>query len=217
MDPLFNKSSLRVPLVALVFMAAFALAPACGDGGTISTTGAETTADETTGTTAPATAATTEDPTTGPPTGTGTGTDTSTTGDPGVCDGSMASNAFECAACTECGSWTIPLAGSSYPPALVCVLEGMRDDAVVGAESQSCEQGKCSVNRMLGTGMGTMISQYMVLDQNDQSMKYLGIQELQLKDAAYFEACLAAYDETCVSPNSWFLQESVNVENVVCP
>ena len=160
------------------------------------------------------------EPTTEPgtTTTTTTGTGTSTTGAPGVCDGKTANNAFECDACTECGSWTAPLSGSSYPAALVCMLEGMRDDVVVGAESQqACTQGKCSFDRLLTTGAGTLISQQMIFDEGDQSMKYLSIQELQFKDAAYFEACLAAYDETCASPNSWFEAASNDITDLVCP
>lgn len=202
----------RRPLLVMSALAAvFALAPACGDSGGTSTDAASTTGttDSTTGTTEAAT-------TTGTDT-TPTTTDSSTTGEPAVCDGSMPADVFQCQACTECGKWTTPLAGGSYPAAIVCMLEGMRDDRVVGAESETCDQGKCQIARMLTSGAGTLLSQQMILDQNTQMMDFSPIQELPFKEAAYFETCLAAYDETCASPNSWFTGASVDVTSLVCP
>lgn len=206
-------SSARIDPCLSLLAAALALAPACGDSGSGSATDPTTTSETTTS----ETAGTTDASTTDAPTTTGSTTGSTTTGDPLVCDGSMPANAFECAACTECGTWTTPLAGSDYPPALACVLAGIRDGVVVGAETQSCEQGKCLVDRMLTTGEGTLISQQMILDQNDQSMQYFSVQALELKEAAYFEACLAAYDVDCTVPNFWFEGASVAVDPLVCP
>lgn len=204
-----DPSSPRPALVALALSAALALA--CGDEGGGSTgTGTST---GTTGTTDPAT---TDTPTTGGSTG-GSSSGGGSTGDPAVCDGSMQSDAFACMACTECGMWDTPVTGTSYPEAMVCVLEGLRDGRVVGARSQSCAQGKCLVDRMLSTHDGTMIAQQMILDENTQAMEYLGIQELPIKDTAYFEGCLAAYDVNCASPNSWFSGASVDLTAVTCP
>lgn len=200
----------RLPFAGPALLAVLALAPACGDSGTTSVTEAATTTGETTTTTSPTTTA----PAT---TGTGTTDGSSTTGDPAVCDGSMASNAFECSACTECGTWITPVMGPEYPAALVCMLEGLRDDRVVGGGTQSCDFGKCLNDRLLSTGMGTFLGQQMIFDENDQSMNYLSIQELQFKEPAYFETCLAAYDETCTSPNSWVIGDSVNIDSLVCP
>jgi hypothetical protein len=218
MRPLVAARSFS-PFLALVLMAA--LVPACGDSGDkatdATTTGGETTGSEST---SGEPGETTEEPTTsGSTTAPGTTTEmgTSTTGVPGVCDGSMPATAFECMACTECGSWTSPVTDTAYPPAMVCMFEGIRDGLVVGAQSESCNQGKCQIDRLLTTGNGTLISQTMILDQMDQSMKFLGISELELLETAYFEGCLAAFNVDCTAPNTWFAGASTNVDMLVCP
>lgn len=191
---------------------------ACGGGGDDTTAG-----DSTTGSTTSPETTNTPDDTTGTPTTTddsassSTGPAPTTTGEPAVCDGFVKDNAFDCTACTECGTWTDPPPAGSYPDAMTCMLEGLRDGAIVGANTESCSQGLCLNGRLLATRNGTVISQSVIYNQNDQSMMYQGIQELPVKDTAFFEACLAAYDPNCASTNTWFAGAALDLTEVTCP
>lgn len=189
---------------------------ACGDSG-----GGSSEASSTGETTAPSESTSEATPTTGGTTGGTSGEATtggsSTTGEPATCDGSLQPDAFACTACTECGDWINPPPDGSYPDAMICMLEGLRDGKRVGATYGSCAQGLCDSTRLLATGMGTLISQQVIVNEMDQSMNYLGIQQLPVQDAAFFAACLDAYSVDCASTNTWFTGSSTDLTSVTCP
>lgn len=201
------------PLPVLALLAALS---ACNGG-----SGDTSSDDSSTGTTAaPAETTATPDDTTGAPT---TGEPEASTGiltTTGVvltCDGMTRDNVFDCVACSECGSWTDPPPDGSYPAAMTCILEGLRDGTVVGATTESCNQGVCLNSRLLATGDGTVLAQQVVINMNNGTTNYQGIQELPLKDSAFFEACLAAYDLNCASSNNWFAGAATDHTMVTCP
>lgn len=195
------------------------LALACGDSGGGETTAASSTGEVGESTAPPGDDTTGEPPTTGGTTGEGTSTGggTTTTGEPAVCDGRLEADAFACTACTECGDWINPAPDGSYPAAMICMFEGLRDGKVVGATYGSCMQGICDSTRLISTGTGMLISQQVIINEMNMSMNYLGIQQLPLQDAAFFEACLAAYDPNCAVTNSWFTGASMDLTEVTCP
>lgn len=196
-----------------------ALLSACPGGGDDTSSGGSST-----GSTAAAESSSgAPDDTTGAPPTTGTGEpETTTVPDTttGVvldCDGETRDNVFECMACTECGTWTDPPPDGSYPEAMRCMLEGLRDGAVVGATTESCNQGICLNSRLITTGEGTLISQADIYNQNEGTHDYQGMQELEVRDAAFFEACLAAYDPNCAVSNAWFAGAATDLTMVTCP
>lgn len=190
---------------------------ACGDSGP-STTSDEGTSEadsDDSGETTEADATTTGD-------GTTTAADGSSSGGPVLlCDGSTVENLFDCEPCTDCGTWDDASIGDSYPAGVQCMLEGMRDQALVSSSKVACTMGKCTANRFAVTMEGTVLNQLAVYDEGMQPSNYFTSVEYTIKDADYFDTCLQATEQAdiqaCASPSNWFVEQINELESLVCP
>ncbi len=138
-----------------------------------------------------------------------------------LCDGGTVENLFDCEPCTECGSWDDTNISDSYPAALQCMLEGMRDRALVSGSKVTCQLMKCTDNRFAVTMESSMLNQLRVYDEGMPPNNYFAPVEYTLKDPDYFESCLHATDpaevQPCASPSNWFVEQLGEHESLVCP
>jgi hypothetical protein len=135
--------------------------------------------------------------------------DPDSAGEVGTSTGALEEGLFACESEALCPVWTLPNCPADCAADAVgtCVLERLRQRSGPSAmlQVQRCA-GECTLEVLLPRGSGTadVDRQRASISAEDVLSDYDAPRKCQLRDEAFFAACLAEFTPPCADPEQWF-------------